>query len=139
MADQLVVMRFDEAGKPGAELPVDIVTGRLRELFGDDPELDVPMEDGDIVELELMGDRASFDGFVYVGVNGIQRVVIEFSDTSWGEQVEEFRQELTRPLDVLVALAHDTDARLFDVADPDCTNLTTGRALDLLAPLDLPN
>ncbi|WP_157746323.1 hypothetical protein [Micromonospora inositola] len=139
MGDQLAVMRFNEAGKPGAELPVAVVTDRLRELFGDDPELDLPMTEGDIMELELMGERASFDGFIYVGVNGIQRVVIEFYDNSWDEPVHEFRHEITRVLDVLVALALETGARLFDVADPDKSNLTTSQALDLLAPANPPD
>ncbi|MDG4824608.1 hypothetical protein O7635_22390 [Asanoa sp. WMMD1127] len=134
MGDQLVVMRFDETGKPGTDLPTDTVVRHLRELFDDDPELDLPMADGDIVELERTGSRAGLDGFVYVGSSGIQRVVIEFNDTSWDEPVEGFRQEIRRWLEALVALAAETDARLFDVADPDTTNLTTSRALDLLAP-----
>ncbi|WP_213450705.1 hypothetical protein [Rhizomonospora bruguierae] len=139
MGDQLVVMRCDEAGGPGTELPVDVVAGRLRELFGDDPELDLPMVEGDIVEVEAMGERTSFDAFVYAGVNGIQRVVIEFTDNSWDEPVPEFRHEIARVLDGLVALARETDARLFDVADPDRSNLTASRALDLLAPPDSPD
>lgn len=134
MGDQLVVMRFDESGTPGAELPTDVVIDSLRELFGEDPELDLPMADGDIVELELAGERASIDGFVYAGADGVQRVVVEFTDTSWGEPAHDFRQEITRPLDVLVSLARDTGARLFDAADPDSSNLTTAQALDLLAP-----
>ncbi|SCG52110.1 hypothetical protein GA0070613_2127 [Micromonospora inositola] len=97
------------------------------------------MTEGDIMELELMGERASFDGFIYVGVNGIQRVVIEFYDNSWDEPVHEFRHEITRVLDVLVALALETGARLFDVADPDKSNLTTSQALDLLAPANPPD
>jgi hypothetical protein len=133
MGDQLVVMRFDAAGEPGAELPTEIVIGRLRELFGNDPELDVPMNEGDIVELEWTGERASLDCFVYVGENGVQRVVVEFTDTSWGEPVHDFRQEITPALDVLFALARDTGARLFDAADPEAANLTTAQALDLLA------
>lgn len=134
MGDQLVVMRFDETGAPGTELPVDAVIDRLREVFGDDPELDLPMADGDIVELELAGERASIDGFVYAGAHGVQRVVVEFADSSWGEPVRAFREEIAPVLDVLVALAHQTGARLFDSADPDSSNLTTSMALDLLAP-----
>lgn len=132
-------MRFDENDQPGVELPVDVVLGNLRELFGDDPELDLPMAEGDIVELELVGERASFDGFVYAGVNGVQRVVIEFYDNVWDGPVREFREEITRVLDVLVDLARETHARLFDAADPDSTNLSTARALDLLAPVDPPD
>ena len=139
MGDQLAVMRFSEAGKPGADLPVDVVVGRLRELFGDDPQLDMPTTGGGAIELELVGERASFDGFIYVGANGIQRVVIEFTDNSWGEPVHEFRREITHALDVLVALALETDARLFDVADPDKSNLMTSQALDLLAPVNPPD
>lgn len=139
MGDQLVVMRFDEAGEPGAELPVDVVIGRLREVFGDDSELDLPMTDGDIVELELTGERASIDGLVYAGVHGVQRVVVEFTDRSWGEPVHEFRQEITPALDALVALALQTGARLFDSADPDSSNLTTSQVLDLLAPANPPD
>lgn len=131
-------MRFDEAGAPGAELPVDVVVDRLREMFGDDPELDLPMVDGDIVELELTGARSSIDGLVYAGVHGVQRVVVEFTDRSWGEPAHEFRQEIAPALDVLVALAAQTGARLFDSADPDSSNLTTSRALELLAPADPP-
>ncbi|MET8064151.1 hypothetical protein [Micromonospora sp. NPDC005211] len=127
-------MRFDETGSPGTELPVDAVTDRLREVFGDDPELDLPMDDGDIVELELAGERAGIDGFVYAGAHGVQRVVVEFTDRSWGEPVRAFREEIAPVLDVLVALAHQTGARLFDSADPDSSNLTTSKALDLLAP-----
>ncbi|MEV0717872.1 hypothetical protein [Asanoa sp. NPDC050611] len=139
MGDQLTVMRFDEAGKPGTDLPVDVVAARLRELFVDDPQLDLPMAEGDIVELERMGERASFDGYVYVGANGIQRVVTEFTDHSYGERVHQFRDEITPVLDVLLALARETDARLFDVADPDQSNLARSRALDLLAPVDPPD
>ncbi|GAA1894827.1 hypothetical protein GCM10009687_75520 [Asanoa iriomotensis] len=132
-------MRFDEAGKPGADLPADVVLRTLRELFVDDPLLDLPMAPGNIFELERTGQRASFDGYVYVGADGIQRVVTEFTDTSWGAPVQPFRDEITPVLDLLVALARETDARLFDVADPDQTDLTTARALDLLAPTDLPD
>ncbi|MGR6316816.1 hypothetical protein Q2K19_08925 [Micromonospora soli] len=132
-------MRFDEAGEPGAELPVDVVLGRLREVFGDDPELDLPIADGDIVELEFTGARASIDGFVYAGAQGVQRVVVEFTDRSWGEPVHEFRQEITPALDALVALAVETGARLFDTLDPQSSNLTTARALDLLAPPNPPD
>ncbi|MFE9694210.1 hypothetical protein [Micromonospora sp. NPDC005806] len=132
-------MRFDEAGEPGAELPVAVVLGRLREVFGDDPELDLPIADGDIVELEFTGARASIDGFVYAGAQGVQRVVVEFTDRSWGEPVHEFRQEITPALDALVALAVETGARLFDSVDPQSSNLTTARALDLLAPANPPD
>jgi len=45
----------------------------------------------------------------------------------------DFRQEIMPALDVLVALARDTGARLFDAADPEATNLTTAQAVDLLA------
>lgn len=138
MGDQFVVMRFDEAGEPGSELPVDVVIRRLREVFGDDPELDVPMADGDIVELERAGERAGIDGLVYAGGHGVQRVVVEFTDRSWGEPVHEFRQEIRPALDVLVALALETGARLFDSADPDSANVTTSQALDLLAPANPP-
>ncbi|MGW5669736.1 hypothetical protein [Micromonospora sp. NPDC003776] len=138
MGDQLVVMRFGGSGEPGAELPADVVIRRLREVFGDDPELDVPMADGDIVELERAGERAGIDGLVYAVGHGIQRVVVEFTDRSWGEPVHEFRQEITPALDGLVALALETGARLFDSADPDSSNLTTSQALDLLAPANPP-
>ncbi|WP_156313091.1 hypothetical protein [Micromonospora sp. HK10] len=131
-------MQFDEAGEPGADLPVDVVLGRLREVFGDDPELDLPIEDGDVVELEFTGARASIDGFVYAGAQGVQRVVVEIADRSWGEPVHEFRQEVTPALDALVALARDTGARFFDSVDPRSASLTTEQALDLLAPTDPP-
>lgn len=132
-------MRLDEDGKPGADLPADVVIARLRELFGDHPELDLPMVDGDIVELELVGERAISDWSVYVGANGIQRIVVEINPEAWDAPAQEFRREATPVIDVLVQLARETGARLLDAADPDYRNLTVEEALEMVAPAALPD
>ncbi|MBX6722175.1 MAG: hypothetical protein IRY92_02880 [Dactylosporangium sp.] len=69
---------------------------------------------------------------------GLGRAYVEPTRRFVGDQLVvmrfDLRQEITPALDVLVALARDRDARLFDAADPEATNLTTAQAVDLLAP-----
>ncbi|GAA3239080.1 hypothetical protein GCM10010532_078700 [Dactylosporangium siamense] len=135
MGASLAVIKLNEQGEPeaGLDLPADAVAGALAPLFGDVPDLTVPIAPDDCAELFHDGARLGSQWFLYGGPAGVQRVAVSVWDSDSAGPGGDFRAECTPVLEVLRDLARTTGARVF-LDGGDVTDAPLDRALDLLAP-----